>query len=314
MKIAAIDGGTNTLRLLIVDIEGTRVLPLVRERVITGLGNNLAHTGRLGGEGIESTLNAFCLFGKRMRDLGVERYFATGTEAFREGGNSGVLTGKIEDSSGIRISIISPGDEAALTRAGILFSLGGELVRRSIIIDIGGGSTEFLKGAKGGMSISTKLGVITLTDLFPMEDPPLEWERENLRFYIMDRLKKVGRELGVTRVSRIVGTAGTYTTLAAIKRKLKRYAPEKINGVRFSAEDLKELEKRLLSLSSSGRLKISGMERGRERLIVPGLLIANAAMDLFHAKETVVSDGSLLEGIIENMRKKIIKGEKYVTP
>jgi exopolyphosphatase/guanosine-5'-triphosphate,3'-diphosphate pyrophosphatase len=236
-----------------------------------------------------------------------------GTQAFREGGNARELVVRIEDESGLRVAIIDSREEAELTRRGIASVMGSGIPANSVIVDIGGGSTEFIRSVRGKTSIiSTRLGVIHLDDLFPLKDPPRDWELNNLRFYLRDRIERVRDALGVKGASRIVGTAGTYTTLAAVHKQMRRYVPENINGTSLKMNEMKTLVSPLLSMSSRSRLRLPGMEKGRERLIVPGSLIALESMHIFRAQQTVVSDGSLLEGIIGEMVENESKGENYV--
>ena len=313
MNIAAIDAGTNTLRLLIVRVAEKKITTLLRKRIITGLGSKMSETGFLGENGSSSTIKGFTLFSREMRRKKVSRYHAVGTQAFREGGNARELVVRIEDESGLRVAIIDSREEAELTRRGIASVMGSGIPANSVIVDIGGGSTEFIRSVRGKTSIiSTRLGVIHLDDLFPLKDPPRDWELNNLRFYLRDRIERVRDALGVKGASRIVGTAGTYTTLAAVHKQMRRYVPENINGTSLKMNEMKTLVSPLLSMSSRSRLRLPGMEKGRERLIVPGSLIALESMHIFRAQQTVVSDGSLLEGIIGEMVENESKGENYV--
>jgi len=313
VNIAAIDAGTNTLRLLIVRVGERKITTLLRKRIITGLGSKMSETGLLGENGSSSTIKGFSLFSREMGRKNVSRYHAVGTQAFREGGNAGELVGRIEEESGLRVTIIDTREEAELTRRGITSAIGKGILTNSVIVDIGGGSTEFIRSVRGNTRIiATRLGVIRLDDLFPLKDPPRGWELNNLRLYLRDRIERVREALGVKRTSRIVGTAGTYTTLASVHKRMRRYVPEDINGTSLNMNVMKTLVPSLLSMSSRSRLRLPGMEKGRERLIVPGSLIALESMHIFRAKEILVSDGSLLEGIIGEMVENESKGENYV--
>lgn len=315
MRLASIDAGTNTLRLLIVSSKSTgrgRFATLLRERQITGLGTGLADTGMFGEKEMKKSLYAFVQFAKSLRKMKVDRYFAAATQGFREADNALDFIAEVRERAGIKLTVIDTETEAGLSYDGIRDAVGNEVMKNSLVIDIGGGSTEIMKvGARRGKWVSTKLGVVYLNTLFSPQDPPRDWEISSMRFYIRDRLHAVGSKIGIRKVHKIIGTAGTYTTIAAIDKKMNDYDPEIINGTRITRTRLRALADTIFRLSGKRRLAIRGMEKGREYLIVPGILIGETAMDLFSARETVVSDGSLLEGIIKAMERGKIKGDVY---
>ncbi|RMG60827.1 MAG: Ppx/GppA family phosphatase [Deltaproteobacteria bacterium] len=310
MRLASIDVGTNTLRLLIADVEGGKIKPVLRDREITGLGRSMKEEGSLSDGEIEGSLRVLARFREKMTSAGVERYFAAGTQALREAKNSKEFLRRAEKEAGVRIRVIAPGFEASLTALGISSTLPDELTRDALYVDIGGGSTEFIHNGRRVEYVSTPVGVVYLTSLFPLSDPPEEWELLNLRLFVRERLERACGNFRRRKVKRIVGTAGTYTTLAALKKKMKRYDPEMINGTVMSRNEIEKLQKKLLSLTSRERLHLPGMEAGREVLIVPGVVIATEAMDLVGVGETVVSDGSLLEGALLYVSRDFHKGVK----
>lgn len=312
MRYAAIDAGTNTIRLLVADVEGRDIIPLVRRRFITGLGKEIIRTGCLGEQEKASTIEALKIIAGEMKKCGVGCYFAAGTHAFRQASDADTFISEIREDTGIEMTVIPPGVEATLTFEGITKTLKREVLRNSIFIDIGGGSTEIIRNRPGGNSwASTNLGVIYLQSLFAPHDPPLVWEMENMGLFVKDRLERVKRAMGAKVVRQVVGTAGTYTTIAAIQKRMKRYDPDKINGTRITLKKLRGLSGKLAGLTGKERMKVPGMEKGREYLILPGLVIAEKAMETFSAPNTVVSDGSLLEGTIHALREKKVEGVIY---
>lgn len=316
MRLASIDAGTNTLRLLIVTANAKgRYRAIERQRFITGLGTEFVRTGSFGSTEMHASIGALRKFGEKMRKMKVERYFAAGTQAFREALNARGFVEQVELETGIRLTVIDPEMEASLSFAGIVEAVGVETAKNSVIIDIGGGSTEIMRGgARRGKWASTNLGVVHLISLFSPGDPPKKWEITNMRYFIRDRLLSVRAEIGMKKAAKVIGTAGTYTTIAAIHKRMRLYNPEIINGTRLTRKRVANLAKKLYRLRAKEREEIPGMERGREYLIVPGLIIAEEAMDVFSANETVVSDGSLLEGIINAMQTRKIKGDVYEDP
>ncbi len=309
MRTAGIDVGTNTLRLLIAEVDSGNISPILRDREIIGLGRNLKKTGEFEESEIESAVAVLKRFRKKMEEMRVNEYFAVGTQALRESRNAAIFIDRMKKEAGISIEVIEPDKEATLTSIGIKTVLPPEKTRGALMVDIGGGSTEFILNRSSKMKYeTTPLGVVYLLSLFPISDPPEKWEITNLRLFVRSRLEEVKRRLGVRKASKVVGTAGTYTTLAAIKLGMEKYEPAAINGTTLSREEIRSLEETLLSVSSEERLKINGMEKGREHLIVPGVIVASETMEEFRSEETIVSDGSILEGIVLSLGRKYLKG------
>jgi exopolyphosphatase/guanosine-5'-triphosphate,3'-diphosphate pyrophosphatase len=168
-------------------------------------------------------------------------------------------------------------------------------------MDIGGGSTEFIAGDGGVRSVSLPIGVVVLCGTFPLSDPPTGWQIRNLRLYLAERIAAGTRRFATGGVRRLIGTAGTFTTLAALDQRMRTYRPERIDGYRMAYRDLRRWEDRLARLTDRQRLALPGMERGRERYIVPGVCQAAAAMERFDARELIISDAGLLEGILRGI-------------
>ncbi len=315
MRLASIDAGTNTIRILITGKasgENRTCSPLYRQKWITKLGSNLAKAQKFGYIEMKSSIDALSRCAEAMRRNKVERYFAAATQGFREAGNALEFIEEVRKRTGINLTVIEAETEARLTCEGIRGALGGAVVKNSVMVDIGGGSTEIMRsGSRMKTWVSIKLGTAHLTTLFSPHDPPHDEEISSMRFFVRERLYAVKSKRALKRAGRIIGTAGTYTTIAAIARKMSVYDPDKINGTSISRGGLQKLARKLFSLSGNERLAIRGMEKGREFLIVPGLVVAEEVMDVFSARETVVSDGSLLEGIIQALKKGKIKGEVY---
>jgi exopolyphosphatase/guanosine-5'-triphosphate,3'-diphosphate pyrophosphatase len=228
-----------------------------------------------------------------MDALGVSKYRACGTAALREAGNAEAFL-EAAKAAGVSIEVIPAGEEARRTWQGI----SGRLRNGAgVVMDIGGGSTEFITGPGKGESVSLPIGVVVAGSLLPVSDPPEAWQIRNLRYYFSERIF-AGTAAWKRRFRCMVGTAGTFTTLAALDRKMTTYRPEKIDGHAMSLDRLITWEKRLSALTAAERLRLPGMEKGRERTIVPGVCQAVAAMERFGVDRLIVSDAGLLEGIL----------------
>jgi len=170
--LAAIDVGTNTLRMLVGSVEGKAIRPDLRMRRITGIGKALRESGGIGAQEFRASLEALREFREEMERLGVVEYRACGTAALRESGNREEFLDQAR-RLGVRIDVISAREEARYTWDGIAGGLRG--VGGALVLDIGGGSTEFIAGPGERDFISLPVGVVVLTSLFPLSDPPKGW-------------------------------------------------------------------------------------------------------------------------------------------
>ncbi len=295
--LAAVDVGTNTVRMLVAARDGGRLRPLFRMRRITGLGRALRETGAIAGREFTDSVAALRSFRREMDRLGVDpgRVRACGTAALREASNRAAFLAAAA-GAGVPVEVISSEEEARLTWTGVTGGHGGG--SGAVVMDVGGGSTEFIAGPGGGQSVSLPIGVVVLCDDFRLSDPPAPWQLRNLKYYLAERIAAGTRAWGRRAFRRLVGTAGTFTTLAALDMKMTAYRPERIDGYAMTARQVRDWERRLGGMTAVGILALPGMERGRERYIVPGLCEAVAAMDRFGVTKLEISDAGLLEGIL----------------
>lgn len=293
--LAAIDIGTNTIRMLVAGRQGGSLRAVERMRRITGMGKELRATGRIGKTEFAESVSSLREFRSRMDALGVVQYRACGTAALREAANRDEFL-EAAMAAGVKVGVITAAEEAKRTWEGIRGRLrnGGS----TVVMDIGGGSTEFIAGGSGNDSVSLPIGVVVACGLLPLSDPPETWQIRNARLYFSERIRAGTSSWGKRRFRRLAGTAGTFTTLAALDMKMTAYRPEKIDGYVMSMERLRHWEERLGSLTEKKRLRLPGMEKGRERYIVHGVCQAVAAMEHFGTEKLVVSDAGLLEGIL----------------
>jgi exopolyphosphatase/guanosine-5'-triphosphate,3'-diphosphate pyrophosphatase len=226
---------------------------------------------------------------------GIAAYRACGTAGLREAENRAAFL-EAAAGEGIDIEVIGPAEEARLTWEGIRWAVAGR--PGDVAMDIGGGSTEFVFGPREGESVSLSTGVVVLSTLLPLSDPPDPWELRAVSYYAVRRIEDGTRPFGRRRFRRLIGTAGTFTTLAAMERGMTRYDPDRINGARLSAAVVRRWADRLGRMTDAQRLRVPGMEKGRERYVVPGALLIVAAMERFRLNGVTVSDAGLLEGIL----------------
>ena len=274
---------------------GRRTVPVARRRAIVGLGRTLRETGRIGEVEFAAGLRVLREFRREMGRAGVAAYRACGTACLREAENRAAFL-EAAAGEGIDIEVVGPAEEARLTWEGIRRAVTGR--PGDVAMDIGGGSTEFVFGPREGASVSLSTGVVVLSTLLPLSDPPAPWELRAVAYYAGARIEDGTRPLGRRKFRRLIGTAGTFTTLAAMERGMTRYDPGRIDGTRISAAAVRRWADRLGRMTDAQRLRVPGMEKGRERYVVPGTLLIVAAMERFRLNGVTVSDAGLLEGIL----------------
>jgi len=294
--LAAIDVGTNTVRMLVTAHEGGGLRPVLRRRRITALGKSLRESGSIGEREFRDSIATLREFRREMDALGVARYRACGTAGLREASNREEFLAAAA-KAGVSVEIISAREEARRTWEGAV----GKTRSGALVMDIGGGSTEFIAGPRGTDSVSLPIGVVVLLGFFRMSDPPLPAELRNLAWFLTDRIGAGTRGWRRRGFRRLVGTAGTFTTLAALEMRMKTYRPERIDGFRMGISTVRRWATRLSRLTEEERLRLPGMEKGRERTIIPGIIQAHAAMEIFGLSDLDISDSGLLEGILRGI-------------
>jgi exopolyphosphatase/guanosine-5'-triphosphate,3'-diphosphate pyrophosphatase len=296
-KAAAIDIGSNTLRLLIGHIEENQLVPLVRDREIVRLGRNFYPGRVLSAEAMEQALRVLRRFRRRADREGVTTIRAAGTGVLREAENIDAFSAAVRDKTALELEIISGEREAGLSALGVL-SVFPRLGTGTCIFDLGGGSTEFvvLSGDRVETTVSLPLGVVGLSELFLPDDPPSEQEIGQLQAYILEILfKNIQRPPSPPR---LIGTAGTVTTLAAMVQGLPSYDPDRINGSVLDRATLNRLLSHMGSLPLERRKGLPGLEPGRADIILAGLVVVLTVMLFFQVEELLVSDAGLLEGLL----------------
>lgn len=319
MILAGIDIGTNTIRLLVAATSDTSHRELYSGRTITRLGQGLDRTGMLAPEAQERSLSALEAFAAVLARHSVVRTSVVGTSALRNAGNAPAFIAAVKERTGLEIAVISGRDEAMLTLAGVRRALsqgkgkGENPLKSSLVIDIGGGSTELIVTRQGRIASmeSIPLGAVYLTERFIRHDPPASDELESLRTavrqelgrWVRDRVKTAGMDQ--TPLSTCAGTAGTITTLAAMAQGLKEYDPDRINGYVLSKASLDGMVSMLSIASLDARRRIPGLEPGREEIILAGAIVVQEIMETCRAQELLVSDWGLREGIVFDLYEKM---------
>lgn len=296
---ASIDIGTNTLRLLAAEVRGGRIVrEVLNLRANTRLGQGLSEKGRLLPEARRRTLDALSGFAEKLDEHGITDVSAVATEAVRMASDADEFIGEVFERTGIRIEVISGEQEAARTLEGVRAGVGGMAgAGEKLVIDIGGGSTEFIVTAdwEKFSAKSVPMGAVGLFERFLPTDPPRDREIAELTSHCFVKLRELEGFLP-ERAAELIGTAGTITTLAAVEMAMDEYDPVRVTGHRITLDTLDRLIGRFCGLTSEQRRILAGLEPGREDIIVSGSILLRAVMEKVSADSIMACDYGLREG------------------
>jgi len=306
VRIASIDIGTNTFRLLVSEADsGNSIKKLYISREITRLGEGLTPEKMLiKPNAIDRSLKVLSGFSLKLKEYEVSKLRAVATSAVRESLNGRDFVKKVEAETGIPVDVISGDEEARLTVEGVLNSVRFD-TPGCLIFDIGGGSTEYVYVKDGEIRniTSTGLGVVRLTEKYLGGETDTDSDIASLSRHVEETVStglSPFPEAGGDNIT-LIGTAGTPTTLAAIELRLAKYDPALVNNFILTRGMIESTLQTILSVPKSERTKVPGLEKGREDLIVSGIAIVLTTMERFSSDRMVVSDAGLLEGIAYNM-------------
>jgi exopolyphosphatase/guanosine-5'-triphosphate,3'-diphosphate pyrophosphatase len=300
-RLATIDLGTNTVRLLVVEVESRRWRVLAQAQRITRLGQGQGGVGALHAEPMERTVATVAEFVATAERLGAAHVRIVATSAVREASNREELAARVHAATNRSIEVLSGEAEARLTLLGVAAGL-PELGGSFLLFDIGGGSTEFVLAESGRAraAASLRLGVVSLAERFIDAGPV-----DPARYAAMTReiAGRLAGEIppalgGVRRSSVLVGTAGTVTTLAALDLGLATYDADRVHGHRLTRPAVERLRDRLGALPLAERAALPCLEPGRADVLIPGIAICLATMERFGFDTLIVSDRGLREGIL----------------
>lgn len=297
-RVAAIDCGTNSIRLLVADVDPStgEVTDLDRRMTIVRLGQGVDRTGRLAPEALERTFAACQEYAAVIKEYGAERLRFVATSASRDAENRDDFVRGVMDILGVEPEVISGDQEAEFSFTGATKELTGS--DEYLVVDIGGGSTEFVVGAAHARAArSVDIGCVRLTERHVRSDPPSEAEVAAIRADVEAALDLAEETVPLREAETLVGLAGSVTTVAAIALGLTSYDSAAIHRSRISYEQVAEVTGRLLAATHDERSAIPVMHPGRVDVIVSGALVLLAVMDRIGAREVVVSEHDILDGI-----------------
>lgn len=302
-RYAAIDIGTVTCRMLVVDVGESGLHELTREYAITNLGEGVDATGELKPEAIDRVVRAIDGFlavrdSLSTSDHPVIRTVAVATSAARDARNAADFAACLRER-GIELSVIPGAREAALSFSGASIDFSGE---RLMVVDVGGGSTEVVMGTGGAEPVcahSFNVGCRRVTEKFLASDPPAPeelararaWIREQMASWFADQAKETAD------LERVVAVAGTATTVVSIRDRMETYDSSRVHKARVSRQELLEVYERLAALPLSARKNVVGLDPKRAPVMVAGLLILLEVLDFAGIDAFTVSETDILHGI-----------------
>jgi len=291
MRVAAVDLGTNTTRLLVADVDDGTLEEVVRRETITRLGESVDRRRILLPTSIARVRNVLVDYRREAEELGAERVLAVGTSAVRDADNGEAFLGEVEWSYGFTTQLLDGDEEAALMVRGAASDR--TIEPGTLLVDIGGGSTELVLGGPGSVAFSTslQLGCVRLTERYLASDPPTADELERCAAAVRDVLPPL-------EPAGAVGVAGTVTTIAALDLGLAAYDPVRIHGHRISWASVERELTRLAALSVAERRTVPGLEPDRAPVIVAGVVILREVLRRYDLEEIEASERDNLHGAV----------------
>ena len=301
VRVAAVDCGTNSIRLLVADLDpdaGT-LHDVDRRTEIVRLGEGVDRTGRLSPVALQRTLAACDRYVAVVRDAGAERVRFVATSASRDVENRDEFVAGVRDRFGVDPEVVTGAEEAALSFAGATRELAGaDLARPFLAVDIGGGSTELVLGdSRADAACSVDIGCVRMTERHLHDDPPTAAQVAAARRDVEHGLDLAAATVPLEAAGTVVGLAGSVTTVAAMALALPTYDPTVIHHARIHSDAVHEVASRLLTMSKEARTALPFMHPGRVDVIGAGALVLSVVLQRAGADSVVASEHDILDGI-----------------
>jgi len=305
VRVAAIDCGTNSIRLLIADVSDGQLTEIVRTMVIVRLGEGVDRTGQFSEVALERTFSALDTFAMLIAEHQPERIRFVATSASRDVSNRGVFVAGVKERIGIEPDVVSGDEEAALSFIGAT----GDFARSKtpppapyLVVDIGGGSTEFVLGTNApSAALSTNVGCVRMTERHLVSDPPTSAEIEAAIVDIDEAIAQAAQAVPLADAKTLIGLAGSVTTVAALALNLKEYDPHAIHGSRLTRAQVHSVTEELLHMSRTDRAALAPMHEGRVDVIGGGALVLDRIMQVTGIDSVLVSETDILDGIARRL-------------
>jgi exopolyphosphatase / guanosine-5'-triphosphate,3'-diphosphate pyrophosphatase len=296
VRVAVVDIGTNSTRLLIGDVERTGVTEVERCTTVTNMGRGVDHSGMICTDAVDDVCTVIADYKARYEEMGAERVMAIATSAVRDAVNGDAFIAELRERFALDARLLTGEEEANLTYLGATAHRPAE--GSTLVFDIGGGSTELIVGSgpRVGFHTSLQVGTIRQSERHLTSDPPDPHELEDLAANIRNLIDRAVAADPQAQAGRAIAVAGTPTSLAAIDQELEPYDPGRVHGYRLGMPRIQRMLSRLSSLPLAERLRVPGLHPGRAPTIVAGTVILVQVMRAFKIKEIEVSELDILHG------------------
>lgn len=308
MKISVIDIGTNSIHTLFAEINSSGAFRVVgKEKTMVRLGDGAMMTGELSDVTANSALEIIKRNVSLSRNRGVSEIFAVATSAIRESKNGGLFLDRVREETGLKIKVITGQEEGRLIYLAVKNTIKFDQ-RKALVVDIGGGSTEFIYGDHIHYSWieSLRLGANRLSQLFPLSDPPKKSEIKELENYIEDKLQPVFEKLSDQSVDCLIGTSGTISSLVRmiLSGDSKGGDPQNLRQIDVSLQQIKAQYEELIAKTLAERQKMKGLDKKRADMIIQGSAILIQLMKIAKISHLTICDKALREGILYDFIEK----------
>ena len=307
MKIGTIDIGTNSMRLLIADYKNNKIENMKKYINITRLGQGVDDKGYITEEALERNLNALKEFADKCIEEKCEKVYCMGTSALRDSKNGQDFVDRAKELTNIDVKIICGEEESNLGFMGVLEGAGGDKSNYILVLDIGGGSTEFIVGNEDGIKFckSENVGALRMTEKFITTDPISDEEFSKMSGFIEKTISSTLDKIKGMHVSKLVGIGGAITSLSAMNQQLEVYSMEKVHNSVVTKKDLEKILQNLKKMTLSDKKTIKGLQPKRADIITSGVKILHIVMEKLEIEKIMISEYDNLEGLICQNSKKM---------
>ena len=307
MKIGTIDIGTNSMRLLIADYKNNKIENRKKYINITRIGQGVDDKGYITEEALERNLNALKEFADKCIEEKCEKVYCMGTSALRDSKNGQDFVNRAKELTNIDVKIICGEEESNLGFMGVLEGAGGDKSNYILVLDIGGGSTEFIVGNEDGIKFckSENVGALRMTEKFITTDPISDEEFNKMSDFIEKTISSTLDKIKGMHVSKLVGIGGAITSLSAMNQQLEVYSMEKVHNSVVTKKDLEKILQNLKKMTLSDKKTIKGLQPKRADIITAGVKILHIVMEKLEIEKIMISEYDNLEGLICQNSKKM---------
>lgn len=298
-RFAAIDIGTNSMRLMLCEVNGTAIVKKEKELIITRIGKDVSTTRLISDKAMGKNIEALKYFKNRSDKYGAEKVLAIATSAVRDASNKEAFVKSVKSETGIDIMVIQGQEEAELGIEGVMSELEDDR-KKILVVDIGGGSTELVLGSKQGIeySISINAGTVRLTEQFVKANPICEDDIKKMKKKLSELFKEPLDYLADKKIDKVIAIGGTATTVGAIYHSLSIYNTEIVHNTCIQRNFITDTFNRLKAMTVQERYEVKGLQKERADVIPSGIFIMEHLMEGLNKEEVMISENDNLEGII----------------